>query len=65
MQGALQWQAQNELLPGIYTVTGPFLLATGTGRYQGATGTGTVLGTINVLTGKVTLRLEGEVLQVK
>lgn len=65
MQGTLEWQAQNGSLPGTYTVTGTLHLVAGTGRYQGATGTCTLVGTTNVVTGKVTFLLDGEVLQAK
>ena len=60
MRGPLQWHPQNGDLPGIYTVTGAFELAAGTGRFQGATSSGTIRGIVNVLTGRVTIQLDGE-----
>jgi hypothetical protein len=65
MQGTLEWQAQNNSIPGSYTVMGTLHLVSGTGRYQGATGSCALHGTTNVLTGKVSFRLDGEVLQMK
>ena len=65
MQGTLEWHAQNNSLPGSYTVMGTLHLVSGTGRYQGATGDCALVGTTNVVTGRVTFRLDGEVLQVK
>ena len=65
MQGTLVWQAQNNSLPGSYSVIGTLHLVSGTGRYQGATGSCAIVGTTNVVTGKVSFRLDGEVLLVK
>jgi len=60
MRGTLDWRALNQAGVGLYTVTGHFQLTAGTRRFQGATGTGALTGTVNVVTGKVTFRLEAD-----
>jgi hypothetical protein len=58
LHGTILWQATNSASPLVYSVTGTFQTAGGTGRLQGANGQGTITGTINALTGKSTLHLD-------
>ena len=66
LKGPIEWQVQPESVPGVvYVLVGICQVNGGTGRYEGATGTGTARGTINVMTGKVSLRFEGSLVTVK
>lgn len=59
LRGTIIWQAHSTNSPGNYTISGTLQTTDGTGRLQGATGQGRITGTINALTRKATLRVDG------
>ena len=60
LSGTITWEATSSTTnPAVYSLTGTFQSTSGTGKLQGASASGSVKATIDALTGKTKIELDG------